>query len=417
MEGEIFVGIDWAWHEHQVVAIDNCGKILCQFVIKHSGEGLAILRKKLEDLADGDIKKIKVAIEVPHGAVVESLLDNLFKVYSINPKQLDRFRDRYSPSGAKDDRRDGFVLADSLRTDEHCFRPLTLSDPLVIELREWSRMAEEIQQEKGRQANRFREQMLRYYPQFLQIGDDITDGWVLTLWEKAPTPDKGRRLTETTIKKILQSNRIRKYTAKSIQEILRQPPLPVAQGVQQAAVAHLTVLCERIRLANRQHKQTQEKIEQLCNQLSLPCSPDGNRRGQSDVAVLLSLKGVGTTVAATLLAEANQPLRDRDYHILRILCGVGPVTKRSGKMLRVQMRYACNQRLRNAVYHWARVAAYNDPISKQAYCALRQRGCTHGHALRNIADRLLKVACAMLRDGTLYDPTKRKSYSTLEKID
>lgn len=87
------------------------------------------------------------------------------------------------------------------------------------------------------------------------------------------------------------------------------------------------------------------------------------------------------------------------------------------KMLRVQMRYACNQRLRNAVYHWARVAAYNDPVSKQAYSALRQRGCTHGHSLRNIADRLLKVACAMLRDGTLYDPKKRKSYSTLEKLD
>jgi transposase len=135
------------------------------------------------------------------------------------------------------------------------------------------------------------------------------------------------------------------------------------------------------------------------------------------ITVLLSLKGIGTIVVATLLAEANQPLRDRDYHVLRILCGVAPVTKRSGKMLRVQMRYACNQRLRNAVYHWARGAAYNDQISKQAYAALRHRGHTHGHALRSIADRLLKVACAMLRDGTLYDPTKRKSYSTLEKID
>lgn len=94
------------------------------------------------------------------------------------------------------------VMADSLRTDEHCFRRLTLSDPLVIELREWSRMAEEIHAEKARQANRFREQLLRYYPQFLQIGDDITDGWVLTLWEKAPSPDKAPRLAKSTIRKI-----------------------------------------------------------------------------------------------------------------------------------------------------------------------------------------------------------------------
>lgn len=108
MEMEIFVGIDWSWKEHQIVAIDHLGKILCEFVVKHSGEGLANLDKKLQELATGDISKIKVAIEVPHGAIVESLLDNLYKVYSINPKQLDRFRDRYSPSGAKDERRDGF---------------------------------------------------------------------------------------------------------------------------------------------------------------------------------------------------------------------------------------------------------------------------------------------------------------------
>lgn len=60
---------------------------------------------------------------------------------------------------------------------------------------------------------------------------------------------------------------------------------------------------------------------------------------------------------------------------------------------------------------------YHDPISKLAYAALRQRGCTRGHSLRSIADRLLKVACAMLRDGTLNDPIKRKGYSTLDKID
>jgi len=29
-----------------------------------------------------------------------------FVVHAINPKQLDRFRDRFSPAGAKDDRRD-----------------------------------------------------------------------------------------------------------------------------------------------------------------------------------------------------------------------------------------------------------------------------------------------------------------------
>ena len=45
-----------------------------------------------------------------------------FAVYSLNPKQMDRFRDRHpvpgaTVPGAKDDSRDAFVMADSLRTD------------------------------------------------------------------------------------------------------------------------------------------------------------------------------------------------------------------------------------------------------------------------------------------------------------
>ncbi len=47
------------------------------------------------------------------------------------PKQLDRFRDRYSPSGAKDDRLDALVLASSLRTDPHHLQRVEPTDPQV----------------------------------------------------------------------------------------------------------------------------------------------------------------------------------------------------------------------------------------------------------------------------------------------
>jgi hypothetical protein len=44
---------------------------------------------------------IAVAIEMPHDPVVEALLERGFRVYAINPKQLDRFRDRFTLAGAK----------------------------------------------------------------------------------------------------------------------------------------------------------------------------------------------------------------------------------------------------------------------------------------------------------------------------
>ena len=87
----------------------------------HSGAGIADLCAWLHELSGGHPERVHagmVGIEVPHGAVVEMLLEREVQVYAINPKQIvDRFRDRFTVAGAKDDRRDARVLADSLRTD------------------------------------------------------------------------------------------------------------------------------------------------------------------------------------------------------------------------------------------------------------------------------------------------------------
>ena len=71
-----------------------------------------------------------------------------------------------------------------------------------------------------------------------------------------------------------------------------------------------------------------------------------------DVTILRSLPAVGRIVLATLLAEASDALHRRDYHALRCLSGVAPITKRSGKSRIVIMRQAVHVRLRNSVYHW-----------------------------------------------------------------
>src|SRR5258707_614551 len=140
-----FVGVDWASQAHQACLIDAGGKIISEQAFAHGGAGLAELCTWLLAKTAAAPTAIAVAIEVPHGPIVETLLERGFPVYAINPKQLDRFRDRFTVAGAKDDRRDAHVLSDSLRTDRHCFRRLAAENAVVIELREWSRMAEELQ--------------------------------------------------------------------------------------------------------------------------------------------------------------------------------------------------------------------------------------------------------------------------------
>jgi hypothetical protein len=74
--------------------------------VAHGGPGIEELCDWLIARTGATPEVIGVAIEMTHGPVVEALLERGFCAYGINPKQLDRFRDRFTVAGAKDDRRD-----------------------------------------------------------------------------------------------------------------------------------------------------------------------------------------------------------------------------------------------------------------------------------------------------------------------
>src|SRR5208337_4847104 len=205
-----YAGVDWASESHHVLLTDGDGRKIGEKIFKHGGEGLAEMAAWLMATSGAsEAAQIRIAIEVPHGPVVETLIERGFMVHAINPKQMDRFRDRFTLAGAKDDSRDAEVMASALRTDPRCFRLLAVADPVVIELREWSRIAEDLGVDRNRLTNRLREKLWRYFPAILDLESDLGAEWLLDLWEAVPTPDKAARIREATIAKVLKRNRIR----------------------------------------------------------------------------------------------------------------------------------------------------------------------------------------------------------------
>jgi transposase len=65
-----------------------------------------------------------VAIERGDGPVVEELLAAGLAVFVVPSRQIKALRSRYGSAGNKDDRFDAYVLADTLRTDGHRWKPL-----------------------------------------------------------------------------------------------------------------------------------------------------------------------------------------------------------------------------------------------------------------------------------------------------
>src|SRR5258708_962872 len=397
-----FVGVDWSSEKHQVCILDQQGTIAGERSFPHRGAGLAELGDWLLSIA-GAADTVAVAIEVPHGPVVDSLIDRGFAAYTINPKQLDRLRDRFSVAGAKDDRRDGYTLADGVRTDRRLFRRLHVADPRVVELRRVSRLAEELQEGRVRLSNRILHQLWRYYPQMQKITDDLAAPWFLELWTMAPTPAKARQLRKSTVEQLLKQHRIRRVNAETVLGTLREPAIKVADGVAEAASIHMRSLVARLRVVNRELREAEHKLDALCTAVG-ETAASGECIQRQDVVILKSIPGIGRINLAVLLSEGSGPLSRRDYQGLRTLSGAAPVTKRSGKSHVVTMRYAAHVRLRKTVYHWARVASQRDPKCHARYDALRKRGKSHGRALRGVADRLLGLACVLLQRQTVFDP-------------
>jgi len=311
---EYFAGIDWGSETHQVCVVDSAGEVSAERAFTHGGAGLAEMAAWILARAGVDPHAVGVAIEIPHGPVVETMMERGFTVHSVNPKQLDRFRDRFSPAGAKDDRRDARVLADALRTDGHAFRRLDPAAPEIVELREWSRIANDLTRDRTRLVNRARQQLWRYYPQLLKVESDLTRTWVREIWCLAPTPAKAQRVRAATVAKLLKRHRVRRIDAETALRILREQAVSVAPGTTEAAVAHIEVVFSQLAVIAQQLAKAYGELDRLSAALSRSAASPEDEPGtnaQRDVEILSSHPGVGRIVLATLLAEAHDPLRRR----------------------------------------------------------------------------------------------------------
>lgn len=398
------VGIDWATEAHAVCVVDGSGARLGQFSVFNTPEGLSGLVTRLLEQCAGNRDRLSIAIEVPHGPVVDALLEAGFSVFSINPKQADRFRDRYSPAGAKDDRRDAWVLANALRTDPEAFHRVDPDHPAVVELREWSRIDQELSRDLLAGANRLRAQLLRVAPHWLRLCPAADELWFWTLVELAPTPVEARRLRLSQVRRVLKAHRIRRLSPEDVLCVLRASPAGTPAGVLAAVTAHVRVLIPQLRLLHDQRRKAEAQLAR-CLEACRPVFP-AEAEGASGVDIALSVPGIGLHVAACLFGEAGRYLLARDRQGFRSISGTGPITKSSGKTRLVMMRRACNFRVRDSCYHWARIAVQREPRSKQHYAVLRAKGHGHARALRGVTDRTVDRLFTMLEHGALYDPER-----------
>jgi transposase len=109
----------WASVLHVACVVNADGEVLDRFEFTHDAAAITgMIRRMKRGKVSG------VAIERGDGPVVEALMDSDVAVYVVPPRQVKALRERYGSAGNKDDRFDAYLLADTLRSDGHRWRPL-----------------------------------------------------------------------------------------------------------------------------------------------------------------------------------------------------------------------------------------------------------------------------------------------------
>ena len=113
----VYLGIDWSERKHDVCFMNEAGAVIQQLTIAHSAEGFMKLdtARKGMGLAPSEVA---IGLETAHTLLIDFLLECTYPlIYVLPPHQVKGNTGRYAQSGAKDDRRDAWVIADMLRTD------------------------------------------------------------------------------------------------------------------------------------------------------------------------------------------------------------------------------------------------------------------------------------------------------------
>ena len=388
-----FAGIDWADKEFLVVVADEQSKIVKNFLVKNNTEGFAKLIERMRTITP-NADEILFAIETPNYPVVDYLMDEGYTVYAINPKSVNRYRDRYRVSGAKDDFFDAMVLANILRTDRDRHRPIASGSDLARELKILTQDKEKLGQTKSKLTSQLRACLKAYYPEVCNLFGDLACPSALTFLKSFPTWDDLKKKSE---KQLIQFLKKRKVTSSSVLKKIihhaQTPPIPIDPVLKRAKSRHMIAIVEQLTSLCDQIEQYDREIERL-----LEKHPDKD--------IFLSLPGAATNLGSRILSQlGDDRSRYQCVSEVRPLAGVAPVTKQSGNYTHVGFRFGCRKPFRNALQLFAFCSLTRSQWAYRYYRRHRNMGKTHHHALRLLSDRWLRIIFAMWKHCSLYDET------------
>lgn len=224
-----YIGVDLADAEHAVWVEDESGERVRSCTVPHTAGGLREFGRWLDERRAAG-RELWAAIEQPEGRVVDFLLDHGVLVFPVNPKALDRARDRFRVSSSKSDPFDARVLATFLRTDHAHLQPLQPSSEAAQELKGLTRDYARHVRHQTRLLNQLTATLKSYYPRALDLCDDLKAAWARAFLRDYPTPDALTAVTERRWQRWTRAQRLSAERTAELWAIVQRPQVASTRG-------------------------------------------------------------------------------------------------------------------------------------------------------------------------------------------
>ncbi|MCO5214384.1 MAG: IS110 family transposase [Caldilinea sp.] len=388
----IYIGIDWSREKHDVTYLNEKGAEIETQTVRHDAKGFEQLDKVRRSIGVGSNECV-VGIESAHTVLIDFLWAKGYEqIYVIPPAVINANRRRNRQSGARNDRYDSLVIAETLLTDRHKFYPWRPGSERLQQMRRLVSQGEFWTTECTRVANRLEAELLRYYPEALAVFPSWPTALVCHFVLAFPTPQAAKRLSLDEFKAFARQHHYPKPRLLSgcYDRLIAAHPEAQPATVSAGAMA-ATPLAEAL-LHALQHKQrNRSQLKALFDQ-------------HPDAALFGSLPGVGDWLAPALLVKFGEDRqRFPSAEAVQVLAGTCPVTYQSGKKRSVRFRRSCDHSFRQIAQLWARSAVAQSDWAASYFKELTSRRLATSHAYRCLANRLIAIAWRLWQDRILYD--------------
>ncbi|MET7687377.1 IS110 family transposase [Streptomyces sp. NPDC005483] len=384
---EIWAGVDIGKEHHHCVVIDAQGERLLSRRVLNDESALLELIGDVLALSEDALW----AVDINHGGaalLIGLLLGHDQPMVYLTGLAVHQASTAYRGQ-SKTDAKDAFVIADQarMRNDLGVLRP---GDEIAVDLKILVRRRTDLVNDRTRQINRLREQLLEICPA-LERALSLTNKGPVLLLTGYQTPAAIRRSGVRRIETWLKNRKVKGATT-------------LAQAVVEAAEAQHTSLPGETLAASmvaRLAKGVMALEEEIAE---LDALIEARFHDHPHARVIRSLPGMGAMLGATFIAATGGDMEafgtaDR----LAAFAGLSPVPRDSGRVsgnMRRPRRY--HRGLLRAFYLSSMASLRSCPASRAYYERKRAEGKGHKQAVLSLARRRANVLWAMMRDGACY---------------